>query len=56
MALHAKEPLVPFTTLMHLWISLALLVFCGGGSLDVGGIQNGALACQSITRIMDKGS
>ena len=46
MALHAEEPLVPFTALMHLVISLSLLVLGGARCLDVGGIHNGALAHQ----------
>ena len=46
MELHAKEPLLPFTALIHLVISLALLILCRARSLNVGGIHNGALAHQ----------
>ena len=46
MALHAEEPLVPFTALVHLWISLPLLVLRRARCLDVGGIHNGALTHQ----------
>ena len=46
MTLHAKEPLVPLTALVHLWVSLPLLILGGARSLDVGGVHNGALARQ----------
>ena len=46
MTLHAEEPLVLLTALVHLWISLALFVLCGGRCLDIGGVHNGALSYQ----------
>ena len=46
MTLHAKEPLIPLTALVHLWIPLPLLILRGAWSLDVGGVHNGALPRQ----------
>ena len=37
--LHAKEPLVPFTGLVHLWIPFPLFILSGGGGMDDGGIH-----------------
>ncbi len=43
MRLHAKEPLVPFSSLMHLWILFPLLILRECGGMDDGGIHHRAL-------------
>ncbi len=43
MHLHAKEPLVPFLGLMHLWILFPLLILRGCGGMDDGGVYHRAL-------------
>ena len=44
MGLHAKVPLIAFLGLMHLRIALLLFVLGGAGSLNDGGIDQGALS------------
>ena len=46
MGFHAEEPLVALPGLMHLWISLLLPIPGGGGSVNNGGVYNGALPQQ----------
>ncbi len=43
MRLHAKEPLVPFPGLMHLWIPFPLLILRGCGGMDDGGVHHRTL-------------